>query len=748
MFDKPIIFITNREHNIKNSQISVTSSTEQFQKEFKASGSVAFDREFNGLNTHYAIPLLSQYKFNNSENIYVIDDTSINPSPFLEANKHKLFIGHNIEIDYRLTKWHNKVALRNLWDTMLVERELRKGMGHKNDLKSVLNRRLGLDISKEERERFQYLTKSSTFIEEDIIYAAGDVVRMHDLVEIQQDLLDRFDLNFFLKEIKFKMIPILSDCSLEGIELIDTPKHWRYSNYSWIENIQDFEKQSEEIKLKLDKILSNLPKERYEKIHLLKKYFVKPRKVEKSYQTDLFGDATIQHIKNIRNINYNSTTQLKTVFLALDLHVPTIKKRDEKLGKKVIKESTGEEALELYKIDNPYLDKRIVKFIDTLIELKGIEKSLSSFGERFLHSDFKVKNKKAKLGYRNSITGKIHTIYSQSTTATSRLSSGKEANGYYNSQQVPKLERFRHCFTTDKGYNITTADLSGAELVIAASLSGDPRLIELVLSEDQHSPLAEVGFNAIISIIMSLPTNDNRKREELRDLLEPKYDLLSKEQRDKYTKNQIWEQRIDEAFSKRKLKIVKETSNDIRDKYKAVNYGLAYGAGADRIAEILNIPKVYAEAVEKAMRLELPLLFKYLDDNADKGTTQGYIEFNSRTHSRHYFKQILDNGRKDGVPFGILKDVERACKNYPIQGTQGDMIMEATVRFFFEYVYPNGYDIQLLLHVHDEMAIKHKENEPEHAEVLAKYMSETANLYLAKAIKMKCKPITLETWTK
>lgn len=745
MFGKAIIFLTNRKHNIKNSNITVSNDLRAFEEDFKASSSIAFDREFNGLNTHYAIPLLSQYCFNNSDKIYVVDDTSVDPSPFLKANEHKLFIGHNIEIDYRLTKWINKVSLRNLWDTVLVERELRKGMMHKHDLKSVLYRRLGLEISKEERERFQYLTKTSTFIDDDIIYAAGDVARMHDLMKVQQELLDRFDVNFFLKEIKFKMIPILSDCCLEGINLIDTPNHSKYNGYSWLENIQEFEKEAEKIKLELDNILLNLPQDRFEFVSLLKKYFVKPRKLEKSYQTDLFGSPTIQTNSNNRNINYNSTIQLKGIFDILRLPIPTIKKKDASLGKKVAKESMGEEALEQYKISNPYLDEDIIKFIDKLIEFKGVQKSLSSFGERFIHPNFKIKSKKSKLGYKNSITGKIHTVYSQSTTATSRLSSGKEKEGYFNSQQIPKLEKFRHCFTTDFGYDITTADLSGAELVIAASLSGDKRLIELTKSEDLHSPLASVGYTAVIQAIMSLPTNDNRKKQELRDFLKADKKLLKLSDQEAEA---LTEKRVELAFRLHKIEVTKKDHNDIRDKYKNVNYSLAYGGGSDRISELLTIPKIYAGIVENSMRKELPVLFKYLDDNALKGTTQGYVEFNNRTHSKHYFKEILENRNGEDIKFSILKDIERASKNYPIQGTQGDMIMEATVRYFYEYVYPNNYDIKLLLHVHDELAIKHKKEEPEHGIMLAKYMAETANFYLDKEIKMNCNPMTLETWTK
>jgi DNA polymerase I-like protein with 3'-5' exonuclease and polymerase domains len=749
MLDKQIIFITNRKHSIKNSDIIIHNSLDILEREFKDCKEVAFDREFNSLVPQYAQPLLSQYGF--KDKVIVVDDTSMDVSPLLEGFSDRLFIGQNIEIDYRITKYHNNVSLRNLWDTVLVERELRKGAGHTHTLADILLRRVGIELSKTERERFRYLSKTSIFIDQDIVYAARDVMYMHELKKVQQEKMDEFNLNFLLKGIRFKMIPPLSDASLEGIEIIEDKNHPRYDGYCWKDNIHEAEEKAESLKKRLDSILIELNKDGSvifkDTLTDLMPIIANPRRKQKLVQTNLFGEETLMSNANPRNINYSSSVQLKKIFNTIGIPVPTIMEKDLTMNRKITKESFKEAALEKYKIDQSGLMIEFGEFIDLLLDLKEVEKLLSSFGERFLYSAFKVKNKKEKLGYKNRITGRVHTIYSQSTTATGRLTSGKEKEGFFNSQQTPKKESYRHCMTTEDGYCITTADLSGAELVIAASLSLDPRLIELVKSEDQHSPLAEVGYNAIIECIMDLPTNEKRKKQELADLLKPAMFLLKN--KEEKTEKQILKERVNEAYSNHCIRFNKEYHNDIRDKYKAVNYGLAYGAGVERIKEILNINVMYAEAVEKAMREELPVLFKYLDDNATKGLAQGYIIFNKRTNSRHWFKAMLDAKKyKKELKFGDEKQIERLCKNYPIQGTQGDMIMEATVNFFHGHVYAKNHDVTLLLHVHDEMAIKHKISEPFHKEVLQKAMIDAANVYLDKSIKMKCEPQTLLTWTK
>lgn len=65
------------------------------------------------------------------------------------------------------------------------------------------------------------------------------------------------------------------------------------------------------------------------------------------------------------------------------------------------------------------------------------------------------------------------------------------------------------------------------------------------------------------------------------------------------------------------------------------------------------------------MKNELPKMFTFLENSSKFGVKNGYILFNTRTNSRHWFKPVLDY--KDyGVPVDnkVKGEIERQCKNY------------------------------------------------------------------------------------
>jgi DNA polymerase-1 len=77
----------------------------------------------------------------------------------------------------------------------------------------------------------------------------------------------------------------------------------------------------------------------------------------------------------------------------------------------------------------------------------------------------------------NPATGRVHTSFNQTVTATGRLSSSRP-----NLQNIPvKGEpalRVREAFVADEGYTLLSADYSQIELRIVAHMSGDPLLME------------------------------------------------------------------------------------------------------------------------------------------------------------------------------------------------------------------------------------------------------------------------------
>lgn len=132
----------------------------------------------------------------------------------------------------------------------------------------------------------------------------------------------------------------------------------------------------------------------------------------------------------------------------------------------------------------------------------------------------------------NKKTGRIHTSFNQTITATGRLSSSNP-----NLQNIPirtELGRqIRQAFIADKDYKILAADYSQIELRIAAHLSGDSKMIESFKNgEDIHT----------------------RTAAEINDV---ELDKVSK---------------------------------DMRRSAKAINFGVLYGMGAYGLSKTAEIP--------------------------------------------------------------------------------------------------------------------------------------------------------------
>lgn len=108
----------------------------------------------------------------------------------------------------------------------------------------------------------------------------------------------------------------------------------------------------------------------------------------------------------------------------------------------------------------------------------------------------------------NPSTGRIHTSFNQTVTATGRLSSSKP-----NLQNIPvrseAAARIREAFVADEGYTFFSADYSQIELRIVAHLSEDPVFIDAFMKgEDIHTRTA----SEIFGIMPSLVTSEMRRR--------------------------------------------------------------------------------------------------------------------------------------------------------------------------------------------------------------------------------------------
>ncbi len=168
--------------------------------------------------------------------------------------------------------------------------------------------------------------------------------------------------------------------------------------------------------------------------------------------------------------------------------------------------------------------------------------------------------------YINSETGKIHTTYNQTVTATGRLSSSNP-----NLQNLPiRSERgqlIRQAVIPDLGCLFLSADYSQIELRLMAHFSQDPHLVEAFRSgQDVHAATAAKIFNVPI---------------------------------DQVTKDQ-------------------------RRQAKTANFGIIYGISAFGLAQQLDCSRSEAKALIDGYFAAFPGVIDYIERQKELARQQGY----------------------------------------------------------------------------------------------------------------------------
>lgn len=660
---------------------------------------LGLDCEFNRLDPYTATLLLLVIGDEHVQ--YVIDCTSVDIS-FLQPLDDKTFIGHNIKIDYKMCKV-NGFTFNRVEDTMITEQRLGLGSDRRNGLNFVVERRLNKKMSKEVRADFQKMVKSSTFDNKHIEYAAGDIEYLFGIRETQLPLIAKLDMSFLLYGIEFPLIPIMGDCDLEGFIMDDK---------AWLENVKVNKTRKRELELAMDEELRILIAEH--RPDLLAGKYGRERKHQIVEQGDLFGPPKSIESKNLGNIQWTSNAQVKKLFKDLELPVPT--KKD--------KETVQVDILEEYMLVNP--DSPLIDLLRLYIQFSAVNKEISTYGEKFLRM-------------KNPITGKIHTVFRHCSTDTGRFSSGDSKSGFPNLQNIPAHKKFRHCFGVEEGYEVTTCDLSGAELIVMCALSGDMRLLELSKG-DMHSHMANLCWRKIYE----------HRRED-------------------YTED---------------LEVSKDKNKDKRTAFKPMTFGTIYGMRGKKAGQQLHVSEIEGEIVVKTIAQEIPDVFRMVERAGKDALMDGYVVHNTRTNSRRWFTPVLDarkelRRRKREDPYGTVTEVpfylenhrarpehlmkfmdkvkcESAARNTRIQGTQADMVKEAIVEID-KHIKDNNWELILLGTVHDELIYKHpigytvkcpyRAVDVPVGDYIAHAMTEVANRYL-DGVKMGAEYETMDTWTK
>lgn len=554
-------------------------------------------------------------------------------------------------------------------------------------LKAMAKRYLNIDIDKTVRGKII----NDGLTEDVIVYAAGDVMYLEDILDKQMEELKIQDLVLaaefeceFVKSLAYikhcgvhldvakwkdKMAKDLLKLKTSEQELNDWVVEWdskRVKNGDWDIRYpeMDYDKPDdiaeEERRLLKDKYIRS-PKDDLEVPYQSLKLKAYKKKMSNLFtKIDLQGDLFSGfNDKPQCIINWSSSKQVIKLFEVLGIEIDTFDKKTKKKKKSV-------EA----KMLKPQKDK--FPIIPIYLRYQEAAKVVSTYGENWLKAI-------------NPKTGRIHVDFRSIGTDTGRVSSG---GGVYklNIQNLPHDKETRACFTAEKGNKWLSADYSGQESAITASVSKDPVMIEILSSGgDLHSTVAQACWPELLG---------NLTVEE-----------------------------------------IKTQYKSYRQDAKGVEFGIFYGGDANTLHQNKGFDMKVAENIYNNFMTKFTGIKKYQDYCRAAVMQHGYILMNPITkHRVHIYdyadlKRTMDKFKdpefwsyyremKREAPtcdtvmkvknfFKRKSDSERQSINYRIQN-RGAMCFKLASIKLFNWIKEHGYLNKVLMCVpaHDEFNLE------------------------------------------
>ena len=282
--------------------------------------------------------------------------------------------------------------------------------------------------------------------------------------------------------------------------------------------------------------------------------------------------------------------------------------------------STTEDILLKLRDSHPLVDK--------ILELRGIRKLLSTYVN-------------ALPALINPSTGRIHTTYNQTVTATGRLSSTNP-----NLQNIPVRsddgKEIRRAFIPAEGNVFFSADYSQIELRLVADLSHDKTMLDAFAhGHDIHA----------------------------------------------ITAARIYHKQLEQVTS------------DERRKAKTANFGILYGISAFGLAQRLNIPREEAKMLIDGYYTTFPQVRDYIDRSIAQAREKGYVttlygrrrmlpDINSRNAVvRGFSERNAINAPIQGTAADVIKlAMVRIYQRFLQEGIQSKMILQVHDELNFDVI--------------------------------------------------------------
>lgn len=445
-----MIYLVTKQQSLWTSDRHKVISAEEALELLAPLSVVELDTETMGLDP-YTKELLT-VQLGCAEFQVVIDCTSVDIHLFKEymENPQRMFLGWNIKFDLKFL-YHQRIVPLRVYDGYLAEKLLWLGYPagmHEMSLKAASINYLGVDMDKSVRGKII----QTRLTEDVIVYAAGDVsylgkIRDKQLVELEKKGL--------LKAIDFEneFVKCLAYIEYCGAKL-DVDK-WKIKMATDLNNLEKYEAELNEW---------------VEESEYSSKY------CSVNIQGDLFNGFDT---KPRCHINWTSSQQVIPLFEELGLNLKVLDKKTKHYKKSVD-----------IKVVEPQASKS--PLIPIYIKYKKAAIIVNTFGQKFLN-------------LINPVTGRIHANFNQLGTDTGRLSSTEP-----NLQNLPHDAQTRACFVSDKGNRWISADYSGQESYLMASMANDEAMLDELIngSGDLHSLTAKMVFQ---QIPRDMPLKDIKK---------------------------------------------------------------------------------------------------------------------------------------------------------------------------------------------------------------------------------------------
>lgn len=255
--------------------------------------------------------------------------------------------------------------------------------------------------------------------------------------------------------------------------------------------------------------------------------------------------------------------------------------------------------------------------------------------------------------------GRIHSTFNQTEARTGRISSSEP-----NLQNIPvrtkEGKRLRKYFIAPPGKVLCDADYSQIELRVLASIANDENMINAFSGgTDIHTATAAQVFG--------MPE----------EMITP----------------------------------------ELRNRAKAVNFGIVYGIGAFSLSKDIGVTRAEADRYIKNYLASYPSVAAYMENTIEQAKKTGYV---TTYYGRRRYLPELSNSNGNLRAFG-----ERVARNAPIQGTAADIIKIAMIRVY-ERLKAEQPDARLILQVHDELIVECNEENAEKVCDLLEYEMENA----------------------